>query len=312
MTLEKIWVGIDVSKEHLDVHVLPQGLTFQLSNTNAGIQTLVAQLQPLAPTLVVLESTGGLERSVVCQLQAVSIPVAVANPRQVRGLATGLGKAKTDQLDAYILARFAQTVQPQPKAPVEAIARQLSELVRRRRQLVEMQVAEKNRLSSAPLSVRADIDAHIEQIQQRVNHLNEQIQTLAKTQKNWQRKDEILQSVKGIGPVTSALCLAELPELGQLSDKQIARMVGVAPLNQDSGNYKGKRRIAGGRTAVRCGLYMATLVAVRHNPTIRAFYQRLLDCGKLKKVASIACMRKLLVILNALIRTNTLWHPPAA
>jgi transposase len=309
---DKTWVGIDVSKAHLDVHVLPQGLAFQVSNNAAEIQTLIAQLQPLAPTLVALESTGGLERLVVAQLQAASIAVAVVNPRQVRGLATGLGKAKTDQLDAHVLAIFAQTVQPRPQPPVEAIAQQLSELVRRRRQLVEMQVAEKNRLSSAPSSVQADIEAHIEQIQQRVSDLNAQIQTLAKTQKTWQRKDKILQSVKGVGPVTAALCLAELPELGQLSDKQIARMVGVAPLNQDSGNYKGKRRIAGGRTAVRCGLYMATLVAVRHNPVIRAFYQRLLERGKLKKVALVACMRKLLVILNALIRTNTLWQAPAA
>jgi transposase len=311
MTLEQTWIGIDVSKDNLDIYVLPQNLTLQQANSETGVQALIQQLQPLSPSLVVVESTGGLERTLVCGLQSVAIPVAVANPRKVKGFATALGKAKTDTLDAQVIARFAQSVQPQPQAIAEAHAQQLSELVRRRQQLVEMQVAEKNRLTRAAPSVEADLKAHIEQLNQRIEALNEQIQILAAQQHDWQRKSEILQSAKGVGKVTAALCLAELPELGKLSDKQIARLVGVAPINHDSGKHKGKRMIAGGRTSMRCGLYMATLVATRHNPVIRDFYERLLAKGKLKKVALVACMRKLLVILNAMIRDNKTWQVPS-
>ena len=310
MTPEKTWVGIDVSQDRLDGYVLPQGLTFQHPNNEAGIQTLIEQLLPLSPTLVVVESTGGLERTLVSSLQVAMIPVAIANPRKVKGFAIALGKAKTDKLDAEVIARFAQTVQPRQAQVVEALAQQLSDLVRRRKQLVVMQVAEKNRLSRAPKAVKADISEHIEQIQKRIDSLNEQIQTLSTQQRDWQRKNEILQSAKGIGQVTAALCLAELPELGRLSDKQIARLVGVAPINHDSGKHRGKRMIAGGRTSIRCGMYMATLVATQHNPIIRDFYQRLLEKGKLKKVALVACMRKLLVILNAMIRDNQTWQVP--
>lgn len=310
MTSENTWVGIDVSKDQLDVYVLPQGLCFQQPNREIGIQALVAQLLPLCPTLVVVESTGGLERLLVSSLQAVAIPVAVVNPRKVKAFAVALGKAKTDKLDAQVLARFAQSMAPIPQPVVAPAAQQLSDLVRRRGQLVEMQVAEKNRLCRASEEVQSDIQAHIEQLQQRIERLNQQIQALAQQQADWQRKDEILRSLKGIGKVTAALCLAELPELGTLSEKQIARLVGVAPINHDSGKHKGKRRIAGGRTAVRCGFYMATLVAIRHNPVIREFYQRLLGKGKLKKVALVACMRKLLVILNAMIRDNKTWQAP--
>jgi transposase len=311
MTPVKTWVGIDVSQDHLDIYVLPQGLTLQQPHHEVGIQALIEQLHPLSPSLVVVESTGGLERTLVAGLQAASIPVAIANPRKVKGFAVALGQAKTDKLDAQVIARFAQTVQPRPQAMVEASAQQLSDLVRRRQQLVEMQVAEKNRLSRASASVQTDIKAHIEQVHQRIEALNEQIQSLTQQQHDWQRKDKILQSVKGIGKVTSALCLAELPELGTLSEKQIARLVGVAPINHDSGKHKGKRLISGGRTSVRCGLYMATLVAIRHNPVIQKFYERLLANGKLKKVALVACMRKLLVILNAMMRDNRSWQAPA-
>ncbi|MFM7878468.1 IS110-like element ISMae40 family transposase [Microcystis aeruginosa] len=311
MTEEKTWVGIDVSKEVLDIYVLPQGLTLQQPNSDVGVQSLIEQLHPLSPSLVVVESTGGLERALVSGLQAATIPVAIANPRKVKGFATALGKAKTDKLDAQVIAQFARAVQPQPQPVVAPQAQQLSDLVRRRQQLVEMQVAEKNRLSRASETVQLDIKAHIEEIQQRIESLNEQIQSLAQQQADWQRKNEILQSVKGIGKVSSALCLAELPEMGTLSEKQIARLVGVAPINHDSGQHKGKRMISGGRTSVRCGLYMATLVAIRHNPVIRKFYERLLTNGKLKKVALVACMRKLLVILNAMIRDNKCWQAPA-
>lgn len=310
MTQAKTWVGIDVSQARLDVCVLPQGLTFHQPNTAAGIQAVIEQLVPLSPSLVVVEATGGLERAIVSALHTGAVPVAIANPRKVKGFAIALGKAKTDLLDAHVLARFAQSVEPRATPSVAPQAQQLSDLVRRRQQLVAMQVAEKNRLTRATQAVQADIKEHIEHLQHRIKTLNEQIQALAQQQADWQRKNTILQSVKGIGKVTAALCLAELPELGRLSDKQIARLVGVAPINHDSGKHKGKRRIAGGRTAVRCGLYMATLVAVRHNPVIRPFYDRLVKTGKLKKVALVASMRKLLVILNAMIRDNKLWQTP--
>jgi transposase len=311
MTLENLWVGIDVSQAELDIPGLPQGLSWQQPNTEAGIAALMAQLLPLSPTLVVAESTGGLERPVLAGLQTAQIPVAIVNPRKVKGFAIALGKAKTDTLDALVLARFAQSLEPQPQPQVSPDAQQLSDLVRRRQQLVEMPVAEKNRLTRAPQSVQADLQAPIQHLQGRIDVLNEQIQALAKQQQDWQRKNTILQSVKGIGQVTAALCLAQLPELGTLNEKQIARLVGVAPLNHDSGKHRDQRRISGGRTAVRCGLYMATLVAVRFNPVIRAFYERLLSKQKLKKVALVACMRKLLVILNAMIRDNQTWQAPA-
>ena len=311
MTSETIWVGIDVCQDSLDVYLLPQEQSLQLPNTELGVQTLVEQLQPLTPTLVVAESTGGLERVLVSGLQAASIPVAIANPRKVKGFAIALGKAKTDKLDAQVSARFAQTVQPQPLPIVTPEAQKLAALRRRRQQLVAMQVAEKNRLSRAPEIVKADIEEHLEQIEQRLKSLNQQIHTLTQQQSDWKLKDIILQSVTGIGKVTSALCLAELPELGTLSEKQIARLVGVAPINHDSGKHQGKRMIQGGRTSVRCGLYMATLVATRHNPVLRDFYERLLAKGKLKKVALVACMRKLLVILNAMLRDNKPWQAPA-
>lgn len=311
MTSEKIWVGIDVCKDMLDIYLLPAQESRQLPNTEAGIQKLVEQLQPLAPSLVVVESTGGLERLLVHGLQAASIAIAIANPRKVKGFAIALGKAKTDKLDAQVIARFAQSVKPKPLPIVKPEAQQLAALRRRRQQLVAMQVAEKNRLSRATEIVKADIEEHLEQIAQRLQSLNQQIQTLTEQQPDWKQKDSILQSVTGIGKVTSALCLAELPELGTLSEKQIARLVGVAPINHDSGKHQGKRMIQGGRTSVRCGLYMATLVATRHNRVIRNFYERLLDKGKLKKVALVACMRKLLVILNAMLRDNKPWQAPA-
>lgn len=310
MALEKTWVGIDVSQNSLDGYLFPQGTTFQVSNTQAGVQELIAQLQSTSPHLVVVESTGGLERTVVCGLQQQAIPVAIANPRKVKGFAIALGKAKTDKLDAEVIARFAHSVNLQPQPPIAASAQQLSDLVHRRQQLVDIQVAEKNRLTRASTTVRADIEDHLKQLEHRIEALNQQIQALGQQQTDWQRKDTILQSVKGIGAVTAALVLVELPELGKLTDKQIARLVGVAPINHDSGKHKGKRMIAGGRTHVRCGLYMATLVATRHNPVIRDFYQRLLTKGKLKLVALVACMRKLLVILNAMIRDNQLWQDP--
>lgn len=311
MTPEKTWVGIDVSKANLDVFVYPQGTHFQVSNTPDGVQELIKQLQMLESPLSIVESTGGLERTVVTGLHHAALSVAIANPRQVKGFATALGKAKTDKIDAQVIARFAYSVNLQPQVPVSLTTQHLSELTHRRQQLVEIQVAEKNRLSQAPSTVKADIEEHLKQLEQRIQTLEAQIQQLGQQQADWQRKKELLQSVKGIGPVTATLCLVELPELGQLSAKQIARLVGVAPINHDSGKHQGKRMIAGGRTRVRCGLFMAALVATRHNPVIRDFYERLLAKGKPKLVALVACIRKLLVILNAMIRDNKPWQAPA-
>jgi transposase len=220
MTSEKTWVGVDVSKDTLDVHILPQEMTLKVSNTNTDITKLIEQLKPLAVSLVVLESTGGLERNLIAALHQAAIPVAMVNPRKVKGLAISLGKAKTDPIDAYLLALFARTFQPPAQPAIDADAQKMSDLVRRRQQLVEMQVAEKNRLSSASDSIQSDIKAHLKELKERIHALNEQIQHITKAQKDYQRKQEILTSVKGIGPVTAALCLAELPELGQLNDKQ--------------------------------------------------------------------------------------------
>ena len=310
MTTET-WVGIDVSKARLDVCLWPQRKFLQYPNTETGVQELIAELQVVMPTLVVVESTGGLERLVLTQGQAAAIPIVRVNPCQVKGYATALGKAKTDQLDAEVLARFAQNVELEQRPILSAEAQQLLDSTRRRQQLVQIQVAEKNRLSSAPPIVQNDLQEHIDQLQERITKLNQQIQSLVLKQPGYERKRSILLSTKGIGEITADLCLAELPELGSLSEKEIARLVGVAPINHDSGQHKGKRMIQGGRTSVRNGLYMATIVATRHNPVIRGFYERLLAKGKVKKVALIACMRKLLVILNAMIRDDKPWRVTA-
>jgi transposase len=311
MTQTTNWIGVDVCQDWLDVHILATGEIVRQANTTAGIARLIQAWQPIADIQVVLESTGGLERPFVKALQTAAIAVSMVNPRAVRDFAKALGKVKTDAMDAAVLAQFGATVKPRTQAAVSVLAQNLADFVRRRQQLVTMKVAEKNRLSRAPVVIQADIKAHIKQLEERIEQLNQQIQTLAKQQRGGKRKQSILCSVKGIGAVTAALCLAELPELGQLSDKEIARLVGVAPLNQDSGQHRGKRMIQGGRTTVRCGLYMATLVATQHNPVIRAFYDRLLERGKPKMVALVACMRKLLVIINAMIRDDKLWEDPA-
>lgn len=312
MSETKIWIGVDVCKAHLDVYWWPQGRTLQVPNTDDGVQTLVAQLQDDPPHLVVAESTGGLERRLVQGLNAAQIAVAIANPRRVKGFATAFDKAKTDRIDAEVIARFAQSVDLPAQPVVTDSAQALRDLVHRRQQLVDIQVAEKNRLSQAPAVVQADIRDHLAEIAARIEALNQRIHTLGQQQPDWLTKFNLLQSVKGVGPVTATLCLIELPELGQLGEKQIARLVGVAPMNRDSGQSRGKRMITGGRTNLRCGLYMAAWVATRRNPVIRAFYQRLLAKGKRHQVAMIACLRKLLVILNAMMRDQKPWRDAAA
>jgi transposase len=303
-----VYVGIDVAKSALDVAVDATGETWRTANTPEGISELAAQLRSRQPTLIVLEATGGFEATLAAQLAAAALPVAIVNPRQVRAFAKSLGQlAKTDRLDAQVLARFAAAVRPEPRALPDEAAQRLSALCARRCQLVEMLTAEQNRLSRADEAVRAGIAAHIRWLRQQLADVDRDVGTAVRETPIWRHKDDLLQSARGVGRVLSATLLAELPELGTLNRKQIAALVGVAPLNRDSGTFRGKRSTWGGRAQVRRPLYMAALVATRCNPTLRTFYGRLLATGKPKKLALTACMRKLLVILNAMIRDNRRW-----
>lgn len=304
----EVFVGIDISKEHLDIAVRPSGATARFAREE--LDAVVAFVQQARPALVVMEATGGLEQTVAAALGAASVPVAVVNPRQVRDFAKALGKlAKTDALDAAVLARFGELLRPQPRPLPDAQTRELEALVVRRRQLLEMLVAEKNRLSSCHAkSMRKSLEKHIEWLKQQLKDVDKDIGTIVRNSPLWREKDELLRSVPGIGPVSSSSILAELGELGTLNRRQIAALVGVAPLNHDSGTMRGKRTIWGGRASMRAVLYMATLVATKHNAVIRGFYQRLLAAGKAKKVALVACMRKLLTILNAMMRTGQAWR----
>jgi transposase len=303
-----LWIGIDVSKQALDVAVRPSGEVWQFTNDEAGIAELVSKLEPLSVSLVVLEATGGLESPVTAALALADIQVAVVNPRQARDFGKALGfLAKTDRIDAGILAHFGEAVRPEPRQLPSEEAANLAALVARRRQLTEMLTMEQNRLGSAPAALRKDIREHITWLQKRLKDSDKDIHKLLRSSPLWREKDQLLQGVPGVGPVLSATLLAMLPELGKLNRKEIAALVGVAPLNRDSGKMKGKRATWGGRSSVRDVLYMATMSAVRYNPTLKDFYERLLKAGKLKKVALVACMRKLLVILNAMLRDNAPW-----
>jgi transposase len=303
------FVGIDVAKAHLDVAVRPEGTRWQTENDEADIAALVTRLQQLAPTLIVLEATGGLEAPVVAALGMAHLPVAVVNPRQVRDFARASGKlAKTDTLDAAVLAHFAEAMRPEPRPLPDAAARLLDALLTRRRQLVQMLVAEKNRRHSTPAAVRPRIDQHVAWLETELADLDRHLQEQIEQSPLWRAKDDLLQSAKGVGPVLSLTLLAEVPELGTLTRQQIGALVGVAPLNQDSGTHRGKRRCWGGRATVRPVLYMATQSAVQSNPVLKAFYERLIGQGKLKIVALTACMHKFLTILNAMMRTQTRWE----
>ena len=305
------FVGIDVSKARLDIGLGPEGDFWQEGNDRTGIQATGERLAELSPTLAVVESTGGLEWPLVSELATRKIPVAVVNPGRVREFAKSLGLlAKTDQLDAHLLARFGEAARLTPTLlPSEAVQK-LSALMSRRRQLLEMLVMEKNHLLSTRLSLRAGVQAHITWLEQEVDQLTRQIQKDLQETPGFRDKDRILRSARGVGPITSMILLSNLPELGQLDRKKIAALVGVAPFNDDSGKRRGQRRIQGGRSSVRQVLYMAAIAAARFNPTIRTFYQRLLASGKKKKVALVACMRKLLTILNAMLRDMTPWRSP--
>ncbi|MEO0537194.1 MAG: IS110 family transposase [Cyanobacteria bacterium P01_A01_bin.123] len=310
MTQTQCWVGIDVCKRTLDTHIRPSGRLLQHANTEVGIAQLVAELSSLPVERVVLEATGGLELVATVQLSQAGLPVAVVNPRQVRDFARATGQlAKTDTIDAAILAHFAAVIQPEVRPLASEETRQLSELVTRRHQLVEMITAEKNRRAVMQGAVRDQINRHIDWLQEQLKELDEQLQQTIRQTPLWCQQAKLLQSVPGVGDVLSATLLAELPELGQLSTKQIAALVGLAPLNRDSGQFRGRRMIWGGRARVRTALYMPTLVATRHNPVIKAFYERLLAQGKQKKVALTACMRKLLIILNAIAKSGQPWQP---
>lgn len=304
-----VWVGIDVASRELVVAVRPTGEGWAVPNDDAGIAALVRRLRPAAPTVIVLEATGGYERAVVAALAAASLPVVVANPRQVRDFARGTGQlAKTDQVDAAVLALFAERIHPEPRALADAATQALDAVLTRRRQLLDMLIAERNRLAQAVPAVRRDVQMHIRWLERRLADLDRDLDAWIQHSPVWRAKDNLLQSVPGVGPVVSRTLLGALPELGTLTHKQIAALAGVAPRARDSGLWRGRRRITGGRATVRATLYMAALVATRHNPTIRGFYQRLLTTGKPKKVALTACMHKLLTILNAMVRANAVWR----
>jgi transposase len=303
------YVGIDVSKATLEVAERPEGTTQQVANEEAEIRTLVGRLGAASPALVVLEATGGYETAVVAALAAAGVPVVVANPRQVRDFGRATGQlAKTDRIDAQLLALFAERVRPTPRPLTDEITQALQALLTRRRQLLEMLMAERNRLEHASRAVQRSITQHIRWLEKQLARVDNDLDDMIESSPLWRAKDDLLQSVPGVGPRMSRTLLGELPELGTLTRKQIAALVGVAPHARDSGTLRGRRSVWGGRATVRSALYMSALVASRFNPVIRTFYQRLRTAGKPPKVALTACMRKLLIILNAMARTNTRWN----
>jgi transposase len=304
---KEAFVGIDVASDHVDVHILPQGEQLAHRNDDAGIRSLVRKLKKHSPVLIVVESTGGYERDLVLALKAQELPLALINPRRARDFARSIGKsAKTDPIDAYVLAQFADKIRPPARPIPSEEQRVLKELAARRRQLIQMRTSEKNRLRLAACTkVRNSIESIICALDQQISDTNHDVDNLIKQDDDLVEKDKLLQSVPGVGTTTSRTLLIELPELGELNNKEIASLAGVAPMNRDSGKMRGHRMIMGGRAPVRSALYMATLVATRRNPRIMDVYQRLTAAGKKKKVALVACMRKLLIILNSILRTKT-------
>jgi transposase len=307
------FVGIDVSKDALDVHLLPEGTSRRFDNTTAGIAALLTWLQPLAPTLVVLEATGGYERPAIAALSLQGLLVSLVNPKRVRDFAGALGqRAKTDAIDAAVLAQFAQRVRPpvRPLASVES--QELQALVTRRNQLIEMRTMESNRLAMAVRAVRRSIEAILRVLEKEIGTADAELAKAIEASPAWKAKDELLQSIPGIGPVTSRTLLADLPELGTLSREQVAALVGVAPVNRDSGRWNGKRFIAGGRAAVRRVLYLGAHAAKQGNAILAAFAERLEKAGKAPKVIRIALARKLVIIANAVLRDQRPWQPKMA
>ena len=310
MEQEVTYVGVDVAKAQLDVAVRPTGDRWEVSRDEAGVHQLVSCLKALEPVMVLLEASGGLELPVVAALAAEAVPVVVVNPRQVRDFARATGKlAKTDALDAAVLAHFAEAVRPPVRPLRDAETQVLNSLAARRHQVMTMLVSEKNRLSAATtVAVRPRIEVHIAWLERELDDLDKDLRQTLRQSSVWREKDDLLRTVPGVGEQLSLTLLAYLPELGTLDRRQISALVGVAPFNRDSGSLRGKRTVWGGRARVRAALYMGALTASRFNPVIRDFYQRLLACGKPKKLALTACMRKLLVILNSMLKHRSSWR----
>ena len=309
MKQESTYVGVDVAKAQVDVAVRPTGQTWTITYDDAGIQELVSQLKTLEPALVLLEATGGLELPMVVALATAALPVVVVNPRQVRDFAKATGTlAKTDTLDAAVLAHFADAIRPDVRPLRDAETQVLASLVARRHQVVAMLVSEKNRLRRAISAVRPRVEAHIAWLEQELEDLDQGLRQTLRQSPLWREKDDLLRTVPGVGEQLSLTLLAYLPELGTLDRRQVAALVGVAPFNRDSGTLRGKRTVWGGRARIRAVLYMGALVASQYNPVIRDFYRRLLAAGKPKKLALTACMRKLLVILNSMLKHRSPWR----
>jgi transposase len=312
-----MYVGVDVAKAELVVAARPSDERWSVANDERGARTLAERLKRDAPALVVLEATGGYELAAVAALAAAGLPVVVANPRQVRDFARATGQlAKTDRIDAGVLALFAERVRPEVRPLPNEEAQELDAVLTRRRQLLEMLTAERNRLGQVAgrgrRPVKKSLKAHIAFLERELRVADTDLGAMVRASPAWREKDDLLRSVPGVGPVLSLTLLAELPELGRLSRREVAKLAGVAPLARDSGTLRGHRYVHGGRASVRAVLYMAALVATRRNPVIRAFYERLLAAGKPKKLALVACMRKLLTILNAMARSGVRWEAPNA
>ena len=307
--MEESFVGIDVSSERLDCHIRPSGEAFAVARDGESLNVLVARLRTLGSALIVIEATGGYEVMVAAAIAAAALPLAVVNPRQIRDFARATGRlAKTDALDAEIIARFAEQVRPEPRAVADEQARALGELVARRRQIIEMMVAERNRrrmLTSRRLL--KGVDRHLAMLEKELSALEQDIDGEIRRSPAWREKEELLRSVPGIGPIIARTLIAELPELGSLPHRKMAALVGLAPINRDSGKRRGQRRIAGGRARVRSALYMGALTAARSNPILKAFAHRLRAAGKRPNVVIIAVAHKLLTILNALLRDHSQW-----
>jgi transposase len=317
-TTQGVNVGIDVAKDTLEIAVRPDNEQWSTNNRIEDFPALIEKLQQIGPERIIIEATGGWEAPLANHLAAAGLPVIVVNPRQARDFAKATGKlTKTDKVDAGVLAHFGEAVKPQVRPLPDEQTQALAALLTRRRQLVEMLTAEKNRLVTVQHrpALKRDLDAHIKWLEKRIGQLDDDLQQQLEKSAVWRANDQLLQSVPGIGEVTSRTLLSQLPEFGALSEKEIAALVGVAPHSCDSGKRKGQAHIRGGRANVRSILYMAALTATRFNPVIKAFYQRLLANGKVKKVALTACMRKLLIILNSMIKKQRSWSPeqiPAA
>jgi transposase len=308
------FVGIDVSKAHLDVASRPDGQEFRLPNTPEGIASLVERLQALPPALILLEATGGLERAAAVALAEAKLPIRVIEPGRVRHFARSIGQhSKTDAIDARVLAHYAEAVRPEARDLPDEETRDLQALLDRRRQLVTMRVAEQNRLKQGPTeAVQADLKAHIAYLSDQIEAMDNSIGEAIEAKQDWKLRDEVLRSVPGVGPQTSRALLGLLPELGELTGKQVSALAGLAPRARDSGTVRGARTIFGGRAEVRTALYMASVSAMRFNPPLRAFYRRLREAGKAAKVALTAVARKLLTIANAMIRDMKPWEPKMA